>query len=204
MCFQAKKCVEGVGRWRGHAHNPGLQMGRGMVQFLHLLSKVISWRGFIWCALSERSRLRASTNKFFASAYRSVVKFGFSVTHKWWNESVHKMSFSLVDHSMNKQVNEQIKMASPFRSDGKLVSRVCVCVCVFSRVQLFVTTWTVAHQAPLSMGFSRQEHWSGLPCPPPRDLPDPGLESVSPSSPAMAGRLFTTRATWQVPTCPVG
>ena len=51
--------------------------------------------------------------------------------------------------------------------------------------------WTVAPQAPLSMGFSRQEYWSGLPCPPPGDLPDPGIEPVSPISPALAGRFFT-------------
>ena len=44
----------------------------------------------------------------------------------------------------------------------------------FSLVRLFATLWTVAHQAPLSMGFFRQEYWSGLPCPPPGDLPDPG------------------------------
>ena len=50
-----------------------------------------------------------------------------------------------------------------------------------SRVQLFVTPWTVAHQAPLSKGFSRQEHWSGLPFPPPGDLPDPGIEPESPA-----------------------
>ena len=49
----------------------------------------------------------------------------------------------------------------------------------FSRVQLFVTLWTVAHQTLLSMGYSRQEHWSGLPCPPPGDLPNPGIESAS-------------------------
>ena len=49
-----------------------------------------------------------------------------------------------------------------------------------SRVQLFVTWWTVAHQAPLSMGFSRQEYWSGLPCPPPGDLPNPGIKFSSP------------------------
>ena len=55
--------------------------------------------------------------------------------------------------------------------------------CVLSRVQLF-TTWTVAHQAPLSVGFSRREYWSGLPCPPPRDLPDPGTEPMSPALPA--------------------
>ena len=46
----------------------------------------------------------------------------------------------------------------------------------FSCVQLFVTLWTAAHQAPVSMGFSRQEHWSRLICPPPGDLPDPGIE----------------------------
>ena len=50
-----------------------------------------------------------------------------------------------------------------------------------SRVQLFATLWTVAHQAPLSMGFSRQEYWSGLPFPSPGDLPDPGIESRSPT-----------------------
>ena len=55
---------------------------------------------------------------------------------------------------------------------------VCVCVCVFSRfscVWLFATPWTVAHQVSLSMGFPRQEYRSGLPCPPPGDLPDPGI-----------------------------
>ena len=51
----------------------------------------------------------------------------------------------------------------------------------FSCVQLCVTPWTVAHQAPLSMGFSRQECWSGLLCPPPVDLPDPGIEPMSPA-----------------------
>ena len=65
----------------------------------------------------------------------------------------------------------------------------------FSRVQPFVTPWTVARQAPLSMGFSRQEYWSGLPCPPPGDLPDSGMEPESLMSPAMAGGFFTTRAT---------
>ena len=62
------------------------------------------------------------------------------------------------------------------------------CECVFrhfSRVRLFATSWTVAHEVPLSMGFSSQGYWSGLPCPPPRDLPDPGIEPVSPESPAL-------------------
>ena len=55
-----------------------------------------------------------------------------------------------------------------------------------SRVQLFVDPWTVAYQAPLSMGFSRQEYWSGLPFPSPGDLPDPGIEPRSPALPADA------------------
>ena len=59
----------------------------------------------------------------------------------------------------------------------------------FSRVRLFATLWTVARQAPLSMGFSRQEHWSGLPCPSAGDFPEPGIE---PASPELAGRFFTT------------
>ena len=63
----------------------------------------------------------------------------------------------------------------------------------FSHVQLFVTPWTVACQAPLSVGFPRQEYWSGLPFPSPGDLPDPGIEPVSLTSPAWAlvGRFFT-------------
>ena len=60
------------------------------------------------------------------------------------------------------------------------------------RHQLFATPWTVARQALLSMGFSRQEYWSGLPCPPPGDLPNPGIEPTSLTSPALAGRFFTT------------
>ena len=60
-----------------------------------------------------------------------------------------------------------------------------------------MTLGTVAHQAPLFMEFSRQEHWSGLPCPPPCNLPDPGIELASLMSPALAAEFFTTRATWE-------
>ena len=70
----------------------------------------------------------------------------------------------------------------------------CVLSC-FSRVQPFVTLCTVANQAPLSMGFSRQERWSTLSCPPPGDLPNPGIESASFMSPAFANEFFTTSTT---------
>ena len=58
-------------------------------------------------------------------------------------------------------------------------------VCVYAQRLQFVTPWIAAHQAPLSMGFSRQEYWSGLPCPPPGDLPSPGIKLVFPASPAL-------------------
>ena len=64
-----------------------------------------------------------------------------------------------------------------------------------SRVQLFATPWTAAHQAPLSMGFSRQEYWSGLPFPSPGDLLDPGIEPMSPALQAHTGRHFNLWAT---------
>ena len=63
-----------------------------------------------------------------------------------------------------------VKVLNPMPDTQYVLSR-------FSHVQLFATLWTVAHQASLSMGFSRQEYWSGLPCPPPGDLPDPGIET---------------------------
>ena len=80
-----------------------------------------------------------------------------------------------------------------------LCVRVCVCVCVCARTRTCACSvtwscsvlWTVAHQAPLSMEFSRLEYWSVMPFPPPGDLPNPGIKSTSPSSLALAGGFFT-------------
>ena len=71
------------------------------------------------------------------------------------------------------------------------------CAQSLSHVRLFVTPWTVAGQAPLSMGFSRREYWNGLPFSSPRDLPDPGIKPASVLSPALAGRFFTISASWE-------
>ena len=71
-------------------------------------------------------------------------------------------------------------------------------VCVLGRVRLFATSWTVACQASLSMGFSRQEYWSGLPFPSPGNIPDPRIKPTSLMSPALAGGFFTTGATWDM------
>ena len=67
----------------------------------------------------------------------------------------------------------------------------------FSLVRLFVTLWTVDCQTPLLVEFSRQECWSGLPCPPPGDLPNSGIEPASLMSLALAGGFFTSSATWE-------
>ena len=66
----------------------------------------------------------------------------------------------------------------------------------FSHVRLFATLWSAACQAPLSMGFSRQKYWSGLPRPLPGN-PDPGIKPASLTSPALGGKFFTTCATWE-------
>ena len=67
---------------------------------------------------------------------------------------------------------------------GDLVTKLCLTL---------VTPWTIAHQASLSIGFPRQKYWSGLPCPPPGDLPDPVIKpGASHMSPELAGRFFTT------------
>ena len=66
---------------------------------------------------------------------------------------------------------------------------------VAKSVRLLATPWTAAYQAPPPMGFSRQEYWSGLPCPPPGDFPEQGIEPTPLVSPALAGRFFTTGLT---------
>ena len=77
-----------------------------------------------------------------------------------------------------------------------LMELACVCVCVSAKslscVWLFTTLWLVACQVPLPTVFSRQEYWSGLPCPAPGNLPDPGIKPVSLTSPALAGGFFTS------------
>ena len=84
---------------------------------------------------------------------------------------------------------EVLRVLSPTRN-----ALVCM-LSLFSHVSLFATLCTVALQAPLSMGFSRQEYWSRLPCPPPGALPNPGIEPTSLMSLALAGGFFTTSAT---------
>ena len=90
-------------------------------------------------------------------------------------------------------VNEALEMCYKKEEDEMYV------LSCFRCVQLCVTLWTATGQAPLSIGFSRQEYWSGLTCPPPGDLPDWGIEPAPVMSPALVGRFFITSATWEAP-----
>ena len=75
---------------------------------------------------------------------------------------------------------------------NNIIIVVCVCAQSLSHVQLFGPPWTPTHQTPLSMEFSRQEYWNGLPFPTPGDLPDPGMKPLSLMSPALASGFFIT------------
>ena len=94
-------------------------------------------------------------------------------------------------HYASKMLNIKIPLLNTKKNRALVLSS-------FSPTQLFATLWNVAHMAPLSMGFSRQEHWSGLPCPLPGDLPDPGIKPSSLMSPALADGFFTTNVTWEI------
>ena len=87
-------------------------------------------------------------------------------------------------------------MQVPYKNKNRTIMHPCMLSC-FSCVRLCATLWLIARQAPLSVGFSRQEHWSGLSCPPPEGLPDPGIKPTSLRSPVLAGGFFTTSATWE-------
>ena len=89
---------------------------------------------------------------------------------------------------------------------GQIFFPVPMCACGiswFSCVRFCESQRTVACQAPLSMRFSGQEYWIGLPCPPPGDLPDPGIESMSLISPALGGGFFVKSATWEALLVPI-
>ena len=105
--------------------------------------------------------------------------------------SLHRVTlYSPYNYFLNEKKIHQLFVRAVIGLDACMLS-------YFSRVQLCATLWTVAHLALLSMEFSRQENWSGLPFPPPGDLPGPEMELTCPMSPVLAGGFFTTSATWE-------
>ena len=114
--------------------------------------------------------------------------------------SVNLTIYNKVQKALDKPGDLQLSKKSYLLSCCLVILR-CFCC-----VRLFATLWTIVHQAPLSMGFSRQEYWSGFPCPSPGDLPDPGFKPISLISlisyisyifTHLAGGFLTTSATWE-------
>ena len=122
-----------------------------------------------------------------------VIHFWLQTCPRSWINQVLDNGFFFFNSKKNFKV---------FRTDLSSLFPYCFYFCgvcspfvlSLSRVWLFATSWTVARQAPLPMGFPRQEYWSRLPFPPPGDLPDPEVE---PTSAALAGGFFTTSTTWE-------
>ena len=112
---------------------------------------------------------------------------------QFWEGELLQHCSSITSSSI-KIFNKMVSKTKYFTSS--LTSSLKIKVKSLSHIWLFVTPWTVTHQAPLSMGFSRQEYWSGLPFPTPGDLPKPGIESGSLSllfDPCRLNRLFRSQ-----------
>ena len=130
------------------------------------------------------------------SFFRHINKFTNTEENSW--KDVERQEWEVTD-----EVGGPFTLSLPMNFHFKVDLHIPSCnfkfvwpanhVCAQSPcVQLFETPQTVAHQAPLSMGFSRQEYWSRLPFPPPGDLPDPEFQPTSLASPALASGIFTT------------
>ena len=150
--------------------------------------------------------MRERLFSFFQSTVYLQCCVSFGCTAKWFNYMyvclcvcVYKNHFWILSHYRLLQDIAYSSLCYTVTLDPCCLSilnivECIVHVCMLSHVWLFATPWAIAHQAPLSLEFSRQEYWSGLPFPPPGDLPNPGIELTSLTSPALAGRFFITGA----------
>jgi len=143
----------------------------------------------VWATICYMPNMSLSTLHEFTEFVQIIFLWGkyWHLPHFTGEKTEAQNSYIICPHSLSqKRVNSGFK----FRL------RTCMLSC-FTHVWLYATLWTVACQAPPSMRFSRQEYWSGLPCPPPGNLPNPGIKPTSLTSPAVAGGFFTISATWE-------
>ena len=111
---------------------------------------------------------------------------------RFWKDQQQSWPMSLCLNSLNVWVLGRIPTISTGTKTTRLLALAGESACVLSHVWFFVTPWIIAHQVPLSLGFSWQEYWSGFPFPSPGDLPDPRIEPVSLASCAWTDRFFIT------------
>ena len=124
-------------------------------------------------------------------------------TYEFWRGHKYSVYCSMLERVKEAYFFPRLLIIKPKVKTSKYISHcfktALYLVCMlsrFSRVQLFATPWIAACQAPLSMGFFRQEHWSGLPCPPPGDLPNCYICYICYIS-CLDGRFFSPSATWE-------
>ena len=125
----------------------------------------------------------------------SQSKLRKSTSDKYWSPTIMPRNLPARERCTERLWRYALDFQGEARAHG---AGVCM-LSHFSCIQLFAAMWIVAHQALLYMGFSRQEYWSGLQCPPLGDIPNPGMEPESLTSPPLAGGFFTTSATWEAP-----
>ena len=150
-------------------------------------SSILAWRipvdrGAWWATVHRVTKSQtwlkrlSSSSTILLNLHNSVITIlyeSYKIHKKLWN-------YDLIS-DMSNYGKLSTRKARWFSRKGKFIQRIAIwvlqpwCAYSLSHVRLFVTPWTVAHKAPLSIGFSRQEYWRGLPCPPPGDLPNPGI-----------------------------
>ena len=111
---------------------------------------------------------------------------GMSAVQRYWFHHLSSTKPKLTKGDSKKKENQNCKLLRDKKEKSSFILPSVLCMLShFSHVRLFVIPWTAAHQAPLSLGFSRQEHWGGLLCPPLADLPNPGIKPTSPATSAL-------------------
>ena len=144
-------------------------------------ARILEWVAFLFSRGSSQPRDQTQV---------SCIGSGFFTT--WATREAQEYWSGYPIPSPEDLPNPGIKQGSPVLQADPLPTEVKWSeVTLLSRVRLFATLWSVAHQVPLSMGFSRQEYWSGLPFPSPGDLPDPGIK---PQSPALEADALTSES----------
>ena len=141
------------------------------------------------CERKQGEIFLMQNNSIFTLALSSFLYYVLIVEFQWGYETLQYFGKWKVGSKITSWSSGSVSGTVYFDS---MISFTLVCVLSrFSCVWLFETPWTAAPQTPLFRGFSKQEYWSRLPCPPPGDLPDPGIEPMSLMSPALADGFFT-------------